>query len=260
MSSTDSTGATSGAVYGNAGVRLRRAGRWFHAQTRSLTLPAHSQRYATFQVRVPASAAPGDHLAGIAFEDARPSRSPGRFSVTEIFRVVVGVLVRVPGPAHKHVRLLSATLAPLAGTRFASVVIRLGDVGRLMCKPRLTVSLQGAGRARSVTRRLDTVLPGDTIPYPLPWPASLASGQYRLSAKATQCGRTAKLRRVVHAGRAMTGTSGGAAPQSPEAKTASAALPVAILALVSLPLAAAMAFGMRLFDRRRGRPRRTASA
>ena len=255
------TGVTSGAVYGNRGVRLRKAGRWLRTQTATLALPAHGQVYESFVLRVPRGAVPGDHLAGLAFEDAAPARAKGRtFSVIEIFRVVVGVDVRVPGPAGPRGRLVSAHLAPLAGTRFASVVIGLGDTGRLMCKPRLIVSLKGSGRARTVSRKLDTILPGDTIPYPLPWPASLASGQYHVSAAMTQCGRTVRLHRVVAAGGSMRGLSGGAAPQSPEARTASAALPIAVIALISLPLAAAMAFAMRLYDRRRGRPRRTASA
>lgn len=240
---------TSGAVYANAGVPLKRAGRWLAPQRSTLTVPPRSQRTASFTVDVPAGTPPGDHLAGIALQAMHPQRSKGRFSVTEIFRVVVGVEVIVPGPAKAAARLTHLSLAALPGTHIASVVADIGNAGGLLCKPTLSVTLRGAGRARTVVRHLDTVLGGDTIPFPLPWPVTLKSGLYRVSATATGCGPTARLAALARNGAALRGTA-ASAPVPVHTiikKTGSGGLVPIALAALALGL-----LGGALLGRRRG--------
>jgi hypothetical protein len=87
------------------------------------------------------------------------------------------------------------------------VVIDLANSGRLLCQPQLTVAVRGASVTRVVSRRLDTILPGDSIPYPLPWPSSLAPGSYAVSANAAGCGAPASLSQVVRAGHVLHGTT-----------------------------------------------------
>lgn len=199
------TGATSGAVYSNRQDPLRHAGRWVHAQAQVVRLTPRSQRLVAFTVRVPRSAQPGDHLAGIAFEDARLRTSAGRFSVTEVVRAVVGILVRVPGPARPRIVLQGVALAPLPGTKLPSAVITLANAGLKLCKPRLAVALSGPGGLQQASRPLDTVLPGSTIAFPFAWPRALRSGQYSVMVRASHCGRTVALRTVAHLGHTLTG-------------------------------------------------------
>lgn len=202
------TGVTSGAVFSGSGQVLRKAGRWVTTGVRLVTLTPSSQRLVGFVVQVPENAVPGDHLAGLAFENAYRPRSGGQFSITQIIRVVVGIEIEVPGPASPQVRLSGVSLQPLSGTQIPAVIVRLGDTGRKLCHPGLTVSVAGtSGGPRVVHRQLDTILPGDTIPFPLLWPRPLHAGSYTIAARATNCGPPAYLRGVARLDTTLRGTS-----------------------------------------------------
>jgi hypothetical protein len=201
------TGVTSGSVYGDRSDPLRRAGRWLSAPETKVTLPPRGLRLVGFTVRVPLSAQPGDHLAGLAFQNTHPSTTPGRFSITTIVREVIGVEVHVPGRAAASGALLGLGLEALPGTSRASVVVSLANRGGLMCKPELSVTVAPIGSpARVMHRRLDTVLAGDAIPYPLPWPSALSAGAYHVSAQMKACGAAVSLERTVRLGRPLAGS------------------------------------------------------
>ena len=205
------TGRTSGAVFANRGVPVRETGRWVVLQRREITVLPHAHTTVGFGVHVPANATAGDHLAGIAIEDAHPITSGKRFTIREVVRAVVGVDVRVTGPAAAALQLRGASLQPLPGTRMSSVVLGLRNTGALLCKPRLTVTLDGDGGARTVTRRLDTLLPGDRIPYPMAWPQALGKGTYAVRARASGCGPATKMSTTASLARPLA-PAGHAAP------------------------------------------------
>ena len=185
------TGQTTGTVYANMHDPVRKAGAWLQPQTDRITIPARSAATVGFAIRVPADAQPGDHVAGIAFQDAHQRTSGGRFRIIEIIRAVVGVAIRVPGPAAPRLSLGKLALKGLPGTIQPSVVVGVGNAGRLLCKPKLAVSLRNpGGHRRAVVRQLDTVLPGDEVAYPLPWPATLSSGTYGATASMNCDGQT----------------------------------------------------------------------
>jgi WxL interacting protein linking bacterial and host surfaces len=188
------TGATSGVVYGNRQDHLKGAGQWVTPATTQVTVPASSQVTVGFNVKVPNSTGAGQHLAGLALEDIHSGKSTGRFSVTEVLRTVVGIEVVVPGASRPRISLQSFSIAPIQGTTYPSVVVGLTNSGTNLCKPALSVSLNGPGGAQRATRRLDTVLPGDSIPYPFVWPHSLGAGNYTASITATGCGPRVTLR------------------------------------------------------------------
>lgn len=182
------TGATSGAVYANRQDPVTKAGTWLATAVSSLTVPAGASKMVDFTVRIPANAAPGDHLAGVALEDAHPSSNGSNFQVTTVLRAVVGVLVHVSGPAAFHTFLGSASIVPFTdNSPLAMVRVNLGDDGTLLGKPKLTVVLDGPNGYHGEVRdhQLDTLLPGDTIAYPLPWPDQLQPGDYTITATLT---------------------------------------------------------------------------
>lgn len=211
------TGVTSGAVYGNRADPVRRAGRWVKPSVGRISVRAGGRVSIPFSVRVPGTATPGDHLAGLALQNAHPHKSGGRFSITEIVRVVVGVEVKVPGPAQPQIALRHLSIAPLPGTTDPALVVSLADVGRRLCRPRLGITLSGPGGAQRMVRQLDTILPGDAIAYPFPWPRALASGSYHAIVNATGCGAPAKLSASARLGRrlARTGVLSAAVTQPP---------------------------------------------
>ena len=60
------TGTTSGTVYANRADPRQKAGTWLTATVSSLTVPADHVQEVPCRIDVPATAAPGDHVAGIA--------------------------------------------------------------------------------------------------------------------------------------------------------------------------------------------------
>jgi Bacterial protein of unknown function (DUF916) len=175
------TGTTSGTVYANRADPRQKAGTWLTASVSSLTVPPHQVQTVPFRIDVPPTATPGDHVAGIAFENAHPTRASG-FSVTEVIREVIGVQVRVPGPGQFQLHIDSLGFAVPPAVPVASVIVRLGNSGNRLGQPLILVTLHGPNNyVKSVKRQLDTVLPGDTISYPLAWPTALPAGAYTIT-------------------------------------------------------------------------------
>jgi hypothetical protein len=208
-----------------------------------------------FTVKVPKDAGAGDHLAGVAFEDVHPAAAGGNFSVTQVVRAVMGVQVIVPGPGAFAVHVDDAKLEPLPGVGAASAVVTLGNSGARLGKPGLSVAVSGPnGYQRTVTRALDTILPGDTIAYPLAWPDVLQPGDYSITATATAPGGGAP---VVHSGTSHVGTalsgvpSPGVITPAPASKKSGGAYPW-MWAVVVLVAAAGVGGGLHLGRRSSG--------
>jgi hypothetical protein len=243
------TGTTSGAVYANKGSLPTETGRWIAPKVTHVTLQPGKTTLVPFTVSVPRGAAPGDHLGGIAFQRAGAERSSGTFSVTQVLRAVVGVLVQVPGAAAFQPELRSLGVDSVAGTNVASVVVGLDDTGRKLGKTRLTVSLTGPdGYRRRVTRRLDTILPGDAIRYPLVWPDALQPGAYTVTATAAGGSQPVTLRRQVQLGTPLVGSE----PQAVAPAAGGGGLPWWTL-LVAVAGGAALAAGGVGYGRRHHR-------
>jgi hypothetical protein len=246
------TGQTSGAVYANRQDPLRKAGAWVKPSVSSLTLVPHGHQLVGFTVTVPTGATPGDHLAGLAFENANPTSSGGQFGVKEIVRTVVGIDILVPGPAKPHIHLSGLGLGALPGLQFATLTIRIGDDGQLLVKPVLTVTMLGpANYHRTLVRRLDTILPGDTIPYPYVWPDTLAAGDYRVTVVATNGSERETETAVLHLGARLRGTN--TEPVIGASKAPSPLSPAALLALTTSVLGMALVVGFRFGTRREAR-------
>lgn len=178
------TGQTTGVVYANRGPSASAgAAAWVQIGLSQMTLQPGEQRTVPFSVAVPAGTAPGDHLAGIAFQDARASTSGTQFRIREVIREVVGVLVRVPGAASPKLRVGPLRLEQLPGTNLGAIAVGIANSGRLYCKPLLAVSLRGEASSERITRPLDTVLPQTAVTYPLILTHGIAAGRYLVSAR-----------------------------------------------------------------------------
>jgi hypothetical protein len=253
VSSVDGlTAPTSGAVYGNRQDPVRKAGAWVGAASPTVTVAPHSELPVPFTVTVPADATAGDHLAGIAFEDLHPTSAGSTFAVTQIVRAVMGVQIVVPGPGAFALHVDNAALTPLPGTPAASVAVTLGNAGLRLGKPGLSVALRGPnGYQRTVDRMLDTILPGDTIAYPLAWPDVLQPGDYTVTATATGPGTASAAHTTsTHLGATLSGVPApGVVTPAPEGHSSSGGYPAMWLLVV---LAAAAGVGGGVYLGRRG--------
>jgi hypothetical protein len=251
------TAAPSGAVYANRTDPVRRWGGWVTPAVSHLSLPAHSETQVPFTVRVPVGASPGDHLAGIAFENAHPVPGHGTISITSVIRTVVGILVKVPGPAAFHLRIYGVTLQPITSLKMSSAVIDMVDDGLLLGHPQLTLTVSGPGHpAKTLTRTLDTLLPGDRISYPWPWSDDLQPGSYAVSVDATAPGMApVHYQGTYQLATTLRGVPGSASIPKPAAATASSTpswvIPVVALAGVLLVLLLGLTGFMFLLLRRR---------
>ena len=208
------TAETSGAVYGNRQDPVKKTGAWVVPASGTVTVAPHSEVAVPFTVKVPKDAGAGDHLAGLAFEDVHQASAGSNFAVTQVVRSVMGVQVIVPGPGAFAVHVDGATLQSLPGTSAASVVVTLGNSGARLGKPGLSVALTGPdGYQKTVSRTLDTILPGDTIAFPLAWPDVLKQGDYSITATATASGAPAPATGAPTGG-TPAGTPGASGPLS----------------------------------------------
>jgi Bacterial protein of unknown function (DUF916) len=202
------TGQTTGSVYANQGDPVRNAGMWVSLPGNSIELAPSSSKTVSFTVSVPSDAVAGDHLAGVAFQSPPAAATAGGFQVTQVIRNVIGVLVIVPGPAVFHPKLTNLMIQQIGLTGIASVVVALSNDGLLLGKPILQIALSGPnGYRATLSKTLDTVLPGDSVNFPFAWPDRLAQGSYDITAELTGGGVTATLRQNYYLGTKLAGTT-----------------------------------------------------
>lgn len=252
------TGTTSGSVYANRDDPRRRAGAWVKLPRKELTLAPRESTRVPFELAIPGDAAPGDHLAGIAVQDREETKSGSQMTVTQVVRVVVGVQIIVDGRSEKALTLGDVALKALPGTEVPSVVIRLENTGTRLCQPTLDVTLTGSGEERqSATRKLDTILPGSAIDYPMPWPRALRQGIYEVAVQAKDCGKPQAVQATAELGETLLGTPDNPEPPTPVAAGVAAGTGISLPVLVGLMvLVAALSSGfMALLLRRRDAPK-----
>jgi len=172
------TASTSGAVYSNYGQKLTGAGEWLTPSSQTVIVPADGEAKVPFTVKVPVGATPGDHLAGIGAEFGGPTPATASgIHANVVARVLIGVLVKVPGPASFQV----AVGPPSVGTgpeNITEILTPITDTGRTMGRPTDEIILTGPHHVTtSLKRAVGTLLPGGTAQFPIYWPSAL-SGHY----------------------------------------------------------------------------------
>ena len=241
------TGTTSGSVYANRDDPKTKAGSWIDLPVKSIDLPAGKTMRVPFSLTVPKDARNGDHLAGIAIQDAHRTHSKSRLSITQIIRVVVGVQIIVDGPKEKALTLGKVEMKALPGTKVPSVVVHLENTGTELCTPLLEVNLTSPdGKQQLVSRQLDTVLPASAIDFPMPWPKALEAGSYEVGVTAKQCGEPQAIQASATLGSTLLGTPDEPEPKPPTVIVQQTPIPwapiIALVVLVAVVTAAAMAF------------------
>ncbi|MBJ7519952.1 MAG: hypothetical protein JHC84_09685 [Solirubrobacteraceae bacterium] len=209
------TGTTTGVVFGNRTDDVREAGRWVTLSEDRFTLAPGATRRVRATIRVPQNASAGDHVGGIIFQPAgKPEASGGSFSVRQVVRVGLAAHVRVDGALRRGMEVGELGIKPVAGTQVPSIVVGLTNTGNVLCKPKLQVALTRDGQpAGTETRQLDTVLPGDEVPYPMPWPEPLESGTYDTGVTVTGCGPAVEQTAALTLADSLTGTPQNQGPR-----------------------------------------------
>jgi WxL Interacting Protein, peptidoglycan binding domain len=175
------TGQTSGAVYRSRQAPKRDVGAWIDLGRSKVTLGAGASALVPFTIRVPATARPGDHLGGIVAENAAltDAKSGGALQITIRHLTIDAVEVQVPG--HVSSGLAVTKVSAGGGHGYQYVYVHLRNTGTVMVKPVGSLLVRDAGghAVARQTLRLDTLVPGTAIDYPVLLPGKvLRPGRY----------------------------------------------------------------------------------
>jgi hypothetical protein len=141
---------TLGSTYAPAGSRTRGSTRWLRVGARRVTLPSGRGATVPVSVAVPATAGPGDYLAGVSIEALGQHQSTAQHgvSIASVARYAIGVETSLPGARHPALKFTGAALERQpAGLTF---LLRARNAGNVI--------LQGVHGAVRVTRGGRTVL------------------------------------------------------------------------------------------------------
>jgi hypothetical protein len=189
---------TLGSAYAQTSSALTGAATWLKLARRVVVVAPHARKSVSVSVAVPAAAAAGDYLGGVAVEALGQSRTErvGRgVAIGETDRYAIGVEVKLPGPRHAAVAFNGASV----GRQPSGLVFNVdaGNKGNVILKNvhgwvRVT---EGDRRVASARIAPGTFVSGTTISYPVPalreQPAPGAA--YRVRAALYYAGAVARL-------------------------------------------------------------------
>lgn len=177
------TGQTSGAVYLNQGDPRKDVGAWITLGAQQVTLDAGQSQIISFQVTIPGTVRPGQHLGGIVAENLTQSSSPQSNSAIQIKvknLTIIAVQVNLPGTA---IEQLAATGVKAGGQNsYQQLLLGLNNTGTIMLKPygTLQVSTTQGKVLKNISLKLDTFLPQTAINYPIAITGqALGAGDYQ---------------------------------------------------------------------------------
>jgi hypothetical protein len=151
---------------------------WLSIETSSVDLEAGESVPVPFSVQVPATATPGDHVAGIIVE-APPKAGPGGgIGAAVIERVGVAVVVHVPGPGNESLALGGICLNQETGSNYFEVPV--ANDGNVLTRAEGTLRLEYDDGSEVFQRDvvLGTVLPDDSTQLRMDAPFDPGPGDY----------------------------------------------------------------------------------
>jgi hypothetical protein len=177
---------------------------WVTPSVDSVHLEPGDEIVVPFTLEVPSDATAGHHIAGLVVELASgttpvgPGGPGSNFTVNVIQRVGVAVVVEVPGNQVYDLQILDVGLHSQDQVS-ATFFVRVFNSGNMMIKGTGLLQLMNtSGELIALIRfNMDTVLPGDTALFYVPYPGTLADGAYLLSVSIDYEDKTAELEGVL---------------------------------------------------------------
>jgi hypothetical protein len=182
-------------IDGGFGARLRDEAqtgvtRWLDYRTDVLALSIGEAVRRTFQVAVPANAAPGEYITSLVLENDDPIRDSGPVALDQIVRQAVAVVITVPGTRSPGLAIGGVKHSVVAGRSVVAVAVE--NSGNVRLKPVATFSLRDAAgvEVSQVTVPMDTFYARTRTSIEVPLAELLLPGTYtvRLSLDDTRQG------------------------------------------------------------------------
>jgi len=168
------TSPVGGVAYGQPQANPQGTASWVKLSTGSVRLSAKGAVAVQFTVTVPADTAPGDYVAALAAQTPKPkavaaaSSNKTGVSLVTTTRVIVAVVVEVPGPAAPAAHFGPPSIGLQQHVRQV-ITIPIYDTGAVLMKPYLAGNLRrcSGGRAvLSLAQQLDTFVPAPASTTP----------------------------------------------------------------------------------------------
>jgi len=182
------TAQIGGSAFATSEVTPTEVGTWLTFAESSITLAAGTQKPVDFTVTVPATASPGQYLAGISAYVPSVGATPGAnldgsgmgVSVTMQTRYVIGVQVDIEGEWTPALTIDSVAIIEQPSGPFIGVHMK--NDGDVFHKPSGTIVLTDTTGKRVLEKRIEmgTFVPGTDVTYPVKWSGELAAGSYRV--------------------------------------------------------------------------------
>lgn len=192
-----STGTSGGVAYSEQTAAPTGTASWLQVPAGPVTLRPGQNRQLILGVTVPTGTAPGDYVAAIAADSPSSSASDAstgsgaHVRLTVSSRVVVAVVIHVPGPLRPGLRITQPAVVQDSGGR---QILDIGfvDDGNELLKPLLegtVTACSGGAPVVSIHRQLDTFVPRTSVTYTYSLaPTTLAVGCYRVALQASFTG------------------------------------------------------------------------
>jgi hypothetical protein len=177
------TGRTTGTVY-LTNTPASGTGAWVQLARGSVTLAPGAHARVSFTVHVPATAKPGQFVAGIVAETRQATQAPtGKHKANVRIRIrnltIVAVQANVPGRTVIGFKIGGVKTGGQRG--FQQVLVHFANTGNHLTKPSGVVTILDSGghNVETLPFTMDTFLAHTAIDYPMLLTKALPPGDYR---------------------------------------------------------------------------------
>jgi hypothetical protein len=154
---------------------------WIDYPAETLTFKPGEGIERSFTVTIPADAKPGQYIAGLALQTAKPLEVEGTSMFNQIIRKTIAVFIIVPGPETPEFTLGDAQL--LTDGAVPRIDIPVTNSGNVLVKPEGELTLTDAS-GKDVVKApiaMGSVYAGTTAPLSVGLTTALPDGDYTLS-------------------------------------------------------------------------------
>lgn len=164
----------------DAGAPTTRSTAWLMFPTEELALEPGQAVVRSVRIRVPADAPAGQHLTGLAVENADPIKGTGQVALNQVVRKAIAVLITVPGATEARLAVDAGDHLRVADRSVVGVSLR--NTGNVLLRPsgRVTVSDARGVEVAAESFSMDSFYAGDAARLELPLDEQLPPGDYTI--------------------------------------------------------------------------------
>lgn len=154
---------------------------WLDYPTEVLELAAGEVVTRSLTITVPVDAAPGEHLAGLAIENAEPAKGSGGVALDQVVRKAIAILVTLPGATEAALEIDGGEHLSIAGRSVVAVSLR--NPGNVRVRPTGSVAVFDASgtEVARVRTTMDSFYARTSTRIEIPLTTPLEPGDYTFS-------------------------------------------------------------------------------